>query len=223
MGITFYNMDPSAPCRGPRLTAKALNLDMTIKDVDLMKGEQMTPEFLKMNPAHTVPTLDDDGFYLAESRAIQAYLADKYGKESKLYPSCEMHRALILQRMFFDMGTLYPALSNIVYPIMFDGAKEIPEAKRGKFDSALTLLDGYIGSETGYVAGEHITIADHCVIASVSSMVECGFDISKYSNVSSWFKRCQEEMPGYEEANAKGAKEFGGWAKGKMAEAGVTP
>ena len=45
------------------------------------------------------------------------------------------------------------------------------EAKPGKLDSALTLLVGYIGSETGYVAGEHITIADHCLIATVSTMV----------------------------------------------------
>ena len=63
---------------------------------------------------------------------------------------------------------------------MFGGPAEIPDAKREKLCKALTLLDGYIGSDNGYVAGEHITIADHSIMATVSSMVVSNENFQDY-------------------------------------------
>ena len=59
MGVDIYGIKPSPPCRAVFLVAKAIGLDCNLKVVNLEKGEQMTPEFLKMNPAHTVPVLVD--------------------------------------------------------------------------------------------------------------------------------------------------------------------
>lgn len=65
-----------------------------------------------MNPQHTVPTIVDDGFALWESRAISRYLVNKYGGDSTLYPEDVKERALVDQRLDFDLGTLYPRFAQ---------------------------------------------------------------------------------------------------------------
>merc|ERR1711911_17935 len=104
MPVDLYSMAPSAPCRSVLMTAKALGVDVNVKPVNLFAGEHMTPEFLKLNPQHNVPTIDDDGFVLNESRAICTYLVRKYGKDDSLYPKDVQKRALVDQRLYFDMA-----------------------------------------------------------------------------------------------------------------------
>lgn len=67
-----------------------------------------------MNPQHTIPTMNDDGFILNESRGIATYLVAKYGKDDKLYPKDVKIRALVDQRLYFDMGVFYKAMADIV-------------------------------------------------------------------------------------------------------------
>lgn len=89
------------------MTAKMVGVELNLKKMDLMAGEQMKPEFVKINPQHNVPTIDDEGFYLNESRAICSYLVNKYGKDDTLYPKDANARALVDQRLYFDMGVFY--------------------------------------------------------------------------------------------------------------------
>ena len=48
------------------MVAKALGIELNLKVVDLQKGEQLKPEFVALNPQHTVPTLVDGDFVLWE-------------------------------------------------------------------------------------------------------------------------------------------------------------
>ena len=67
-----------------------------------------------MNPQHNIPTLKDGHFCMNESRAAAAYLVSKYGKNDKLYPKDPKVRAVVDQRMYFDMGTFYKAFGDCV-------------------------------------------------------------------------------------------------------------
>lgn len=49
MPIDLYYVPGSAPCRAVLLAAKALGVDLNLKYTDLMKGEHLTPEFVKVN------------------------------------------------------------------------------------------------------------------------------------------------------------------------------
>lgn len=63
--------------------------------------------FLQLNPQHCIPTLDDEELVLWESRVILTYLASMYATDDKLYPKDVRIRALVDQRLHFDLGTLY--------------------------------------------------------------------------------------------------------------------
>jgi len=115
-GIELYYTPGSPHCRAVLMCIKALNLDVDLIKLDMyQKYEHKKPWFVKMNPQHTVPTINDNEFILWESRSILCYLVNKYGRDteqnSQLYPLDPEQRAMVDRLLFFDNGTLY---KNIV-------------------------------------------------------------------------------------------------------------
>lgn len=113
MTLKLYHFPFSGPSRGALLAARSIGVPIDVEIVDLFKKEQLQERFLKINPQHCVPTLDDDGFVLWESRAIASYLADKFGKDDQLYPKDLKRRALVNQRLYFDSSSLYVKIRAI--------------------------------------------------------------------------------------------------------------
>nr|AST11617.1 glutathione S-transferase d1 [Bemisia tabaci] len=216
--VDLYHNLISAPSRGVRLAAKLLGLDLNLKSVDLAKQEQMQPSFLKMNPQHTVPTMDDNGFYLYESRAIITYLANKYGKNKNyLYPKDPERRAVIDQRLYFDMGTLFQRFLDYWMPYMFAGAP-LDEAKLKKLEEAFGFFDDMLKGSV-YAAGDRITVADAALAASVSTIEAVGvIDVDNYPNVSRWYRNVQNALPDYENTNQKGALAFNEFANAMISK-----
>nr|AFJ75818.1 glutathione s-transferase D2 [Sogatella furcifera] len=207
MPIDLYYVPGSAPCRNVLLAAKAVGVDLNLKLTDLKSGQHLTPEFIKLNPQHNVPTLDDNGFVLNESRAIMTYLADQYGKDDSLYPKDPKKRAKVNQRLYFDMGTLYQSFGDAYYPHMFGGAP-LEEEKKKKLGDALVFLDGFL-EKSPFVAGENLTLADLAIVASISTIEAVEYDLSPYKNINSWYAKVKAAAPGYKEANEEGSKAFG--------------
>ncbi|XP_050462336.1 uncharacterized protein LOC126857187 [Cataglyphis hispanica] len=206
MPIDLYQLDGSAPCRAVRLAAAAIGVNLNLKITDLMTGDHMTPEFLKMNPQHTIPTLDDNGLYLWESRAIMTYLANQYGKDDSLYPKDPKKRALVDQRLYFDLGTLYSSFADAYYAWLFTGTAP-DEAKQNKVNNALSFLDKFLEGEN-YVAGKTLTLADLTLVVTVANFKIVDHDLSKYGNILKWFARIQAEAPKYNEIEGEGIKAF---------------
>ncbi|XP_041988886.1 glutathione S-transferase 1-1-like [Aricia agestis] len=206
MPVDLYYVPGSAPCRAVLLTARALNINLNLKLVDLHHGEHLKEDFIKLNPQHTVPTLVDEGFAVCESRAIITYLVNKYARGSALYPDEPKARALVDQRLYFDIGTLYARFADYFYPQVFAGAPEDKE-KLAKVEDALKILDIFLEGQK-YVAGPNLTVADLSLVAGVSSMEASEIDFKKYANVKKWYEVVKATAPGYQEANEKGLEAF---------------
>src|SRR4030095_11256594 len=87
--------------------------------------ETRTPELRAWNPNGGVPVIDDDGFVLSESMAINFYLAKKH--KSPLYPSDPRNEALALQWSLWETDRLHRQIVNYVRH-----TTECPEAERKK-------------------------------------------------------------------------------------------
>jgi len=140
--LDFYYMLYSAPCRSILMTAHALGLELNKKKVDLDAGDHLKPEFVKLNPQHTIPTLVDGEFAVWESRAILIYLAEKYDKDGSIYPKDPQQRAVINQRLFFDLGTLYQSYVYYYYPQLFEDVKKPADPENfKKIDAAFEMFN----------------------------------------------------------------------------------
>lgn len=104
-----------------------------------------------------MPTLVDDGFALWESRAIMVYLVEKYGKTASLYPSDPKARAIVNQRLYFDLGTLYQRLADYYYPQIFAKAPANPENLK-KLEDAVGFLNTFLEGQTYAVSFNRQTI-----------------------------------------------------------------
>nr|QII57456.1 glutathione-S transferase epsilon1 [Xenocatantops brachycerus] len=208
MPVVLYHCPPSPPSRAALTAAKAVGVDVTVKIVDLFKKEHLSDEYLKINPEHTVPSIDDNGFILHDSHAIATYLVSRYGKDDSLYPKDVKQRALVDQRLYFDATILFPRLRATTYPIFFLGKRNVDADARDAIYEALGNLEKYL-EPTGWVAGDHATVADISCAVTVGSLEVMGVDFSTYPKIRDWLKRCKNTFHGYEEANQEGEKIIG--------------
>ena len=119
------------------------------KRMDLAKGEQKTPEYMKIHPLGRVPALKlDDGSPLSENTAILPYL----GKRFNLWPSDPVKEARVLSAIGFFASSVHPANTHVARPERFtDDKAAFPGLQaKGKqsFQEYLKQIDGmYAGRE----------------------------------------------------------------------------
>ncbi len=163
----------------------------TIHWVDIGKGEQFDPEFLKISPNNKIPALvDHDGpggglFSVFESGAILIYLAEKTGR---FLPKEPRRRSEVLQWLMFQMGTVGPMLGQ-AHHFRAYAREKIPYAIQRYTNEAgriYHLLDKHL-ADHDYLAGDY-SIADMAVFPWIRLHGRQGQDLAEYSNLSRWFE-----------------------------------
>ena len=126
----LYSMQGSGNCYKLRLALKQTNTAFHLHDIDVLKDETRTPEFLAKNPNGKVPLLElSDGRFLPESNAGLYYLASG----TPLLPENLFDRAQVLQWMFFEQYSHEPflAVARYWWTIAPGGREE----KAGEFEN----------------------------------------------------------------------------------------
>jgi len=99
--MKLYLFPPSGRVLGIVALKNHLALDCEVQPIDLGRGDQLSPQYLALNPNKKMPTLEDDGFVLWESNAILFYMAAKHPEEG-LWPSDLKGQADVLRWLAWE-------------------------------------------------------------------------------------------------------------------------
>ena len=116
--MELYHNNMSVCAQRVRLTLQEKGLHPTEHHMNLRSGEQLTPEYLKLNPKGVVPTLIDKGVPITESSAISEYLDDAY-PEPALRPADPIQRAHMREWAVLPDQGIFPACATISFAIAF--------------------------------------------------------------------------------------------------------
>jgi glutathione S-transferase len=195
MRLYFHPM--SSNSRRARMAAIQLDVQLELVLVDLAKGEQKSPEFLRMNPNGRVPVLDDDGFLLNESHAIMQYLAVRTPGQ-KLYPTAPQPRADVNRWLFWSAQHLQPAVSVLnweraIKPFLGRGEADPREVARGEqlVTECGRVLDAHLADKE-WVAQGALTLADLALAATLMASERARLPLADCANLQAWFARVRE-------------------------------
>ena len=181
--LRLYDNRLSSNGYQPRLLLAHLGRTYERIEVDILKGETRTPEFLAINPNGRIPVLViEDGTRLAESNAILFFLAE----DSRFLPSSRLARALCLQWMFFEQYSHEPCIAVarhwIQHVKMTPAQRAQLPAKHEGGRAALAVMERHLGG-SAWFGRDAMSIADIALYAYTHVAGEGGFDLSDYPAV----------------------------------------
>ncbi len=171
--------------------AEELGIPYEIVPVTMADKAHKQAPYLSINPNGRLPAIDDNGFHLSESLAINMYLAKKHGK---LYPASLQDEARCWQ---WSLWTVFEIDKQVNDWAAHDHV--LPEAQRdpAKLKAALDVLavpfgvlDGILGKQQFLVTPDAFSIADLNV---ASALYRCNnMDFGARKNLARWYKACWE-------------------------------
>lgn len=184
-----YGDHRSGHCYKIKLMLSLLGREYEWVPVNILRGENRSPEFLQKNPNGKIPVLElEDGTCLWESNAILNFLAEG----SEFLPREPRLRTQVLQWQFFEQFSHEPFIAEARYIKVYLG---LPEERRAEYEAK--LYDGYHAlnvmeqqlQRTPYLVGDHYSIADVALYAYTHVAEEGGFVLTDYSAIRAWLQR----------------------------------
>uniref|UniRef100_A0A182M0K6 glutathione transferase n=1 Tax=Anopheles culicifacies TaxID=139723 RepID=A0A182M0K6_9DIPT len=143
-------------------------------------------------------------------------MVSAYSKDENLYPKDFRSRAIVDQRLHFDLGTLYQRVVDYYFPTIQLGA-HLDQTKKAKLAEALGWFEAML-KQYQWSAANHFTIADIALCVTVSQIEAFQFDLHPYPRVRAWLQKCKDELQGhgYKEINETGAETLAGLFRSKL-------
>ena len=156
--------------------------------------------YVELNPNARIPTIDDDGFVMWESAAINLYLAEKY--KSSLFPATPQGRGRMLQWAFYIANDVEPHIITMFqHRALFPPEKRnaaLADASEAQLVGKLQMLEGHL-SKNKYFGGDQWDMADFMVASVAYTLTAIKYDLAKYPNFQKWLM-ASIERPAAKEA-----------------------
>lgn len=162
-GVTLYH-SPASRAFTAYWLLEELGVPFRVETVDIAKGDQKKPEYLKLNPSGKVPTVTDGEVVVSENPAICLYLADRYGYGSLAPRIEEADRGPYLKWMVYSTAVLEPLL------MLHDKHIDLPgrDTGFGGYEDVIGVLTGAL-KDRRYLLGDRFTAADVMLGSVVST------------------------------------------------------
>jgi len=186
---TLYGNSTSGNCWKPAMMLHARGLPFRWIEIDILKGESRTPEFLALNPNGRVPLLVlPDGRTLAESNAMLLHL----GEGSAWIPEDAYQRAKMYEWLFFEQYSHEPYIATVRFWVKYAGKgeekkQEIAERMTRGY-AALGVMEKALAG-LPFLVGERPTLADIALHAYTHVAPQGGFSLDAYPGIRRWLGR----------------------------------
>jgi glutathione S-transferase len=195
--MKLYVLPPSPRAFKVIALKNHLGLDCETQIVDLGKGDQLTPEYLAINPNRKMPVLEDNGFVLWESNAILFYLASK--ARSALWPQDARRQADVLRWLAWEsahwdaesVGMVgYEKVSRGVLGLGPADPAFIARGERNFARFAAVLNQSLNGRK--WLTGDDLTIADFSIGAWIPVAERLQLPVAEYPEIGQWYSKLAE-------------------------------
>lgn len=200
MSILYHNT-MSAGSRAVRLMMGEYNLDLNLQEEHVWQRRE---EFLTLNPAATVPVLDDDGVIIVGAQTIFEYLDEMHGvlnRDQRLYPEDAVARAemrrivdwcLLKLEAEVTRYAVHERITKRQMPADQGGGapdSQALRAARANIKYHLKYLN-WLASTRNWMAGDQLTQADLAAAASISVLDYLGeIEWTEEPNLKDWYAR----------------------------------
>ena len=182
--MRIYGDRISGNCLKVKWVCDHLALPYAWIDVDVVKGEARTADFLKLNPWGQVPTVVfDDGRTLAQSNAIMRYLA----RGSRLIPADAFAAAQMDAWLFWEQYSHEPYIAVRRFHMTYLGkaADTLDPRLETRGYAALDTMEHRL-AEARWLVGDDLSLADIGLLAYTRMAHEGGFDLGRYTAIRRW-------------------------------------
>jgi maleylpyruvate isomerase len=199
MSIKLYNYFRSSASFRVRIALEIKGVPYDYAPVHLLKGEQMAPEFVKLNPDALVPVLCDGNDVLNQSLAIVEYLEETH-PEPTLLPGSPSNRAHIRAIALAIACEIHPLNNPRVLKYLKNTFNVEEEARNDWYRHWVKL--GFAGLETrlsaspltgAYCVGDTPTLADVCLVPQVFNGKRFDVAVEDYPTLARIFEHCMAQ------------------------------
>jgi glutathione S-transferase len=170
-------------------------IQVPLQQVDLTKGEQRSPEFLKINPLGGLPVLElDDGTLIPESLAIIEYFEDLYPNPPLLGTDPVSRAKVRAYERRCEQGVLNQAATIFQHTSPFfagrvDQTPKVAEIARNNLTARLAWLNNEL-KDREWVAGDKISIADITLSVGIGWAKVAKYELDPaWTNLNRWYEK----------------------------------